>query len=265
MRTPRKALKDPARPAAATGRDDLAGRAVLITAGPTYEAIDPVRFIGNRSSGKMGFALARAAAARGAAVTLVAGPVALPTPAGVHRLDIESAAELAAAVLPALTQAVDVIIMSAAVADYRPAAPASHKLKKSELGDEMILRLEPTLDVLAELGRRRGRRRRPLLVGFAAETGAALLESYARRKLAAKRCDMIVANDVAAAGSGFGSDTNRVLLLHAVAGGLPARVQRLPLLSKDAVAERILDAVVAALAPARRPRRPPRSKASSDR
>lgn len=239
---------------------DLAGTRVLVTAGPTYEAIDPVRFIGNRSSGKMGFAIAAAAASRGAQVTLVAGPVSLPTPPGVRRIDVESAAQMAAAVLPVLEPVdgapagADVVVMTAAVADFRPAEPAAQKLKKAALGERPVVTLEPTVDILRELGARR-RGTQPLLVGFAAETRE--VESYAARKLREKRCDLVVANDVSEPGSGFGTDTNRVTLLwngqisdaEPVSVPVPV-VDRLPQLSKDAVAARILDRVVALLRPA---------------
>lgn len=221
---------------AGTARKLLKKR-VVITAGPTFEAIDPVRFIGNRSSGKMGFALASAAAQAGADVTLVAGPVALPTPANVRRIDVESAEQMANAVLPFVAPDVaDVIVMSAAVADFRAAAPAQKKLKKSELPARPTLELEPTQDILAELGRRRGDGKQPLLVGFAAETHA--VREYALRKLAQKRCDVIIANDVAEAGSGFGTDTNRVTLYFATPKG---RSEALPQLPKTEVAQRIWD------------------------
>ena len=235
---------------------DLAGTRVLVTAGPTYEAIDPVRFIGNRSSGKMGFAIAAAAASRGAQVTLVAGPVSLPTPPGVRRIDVESAAQMAAAVLPVLepgdgAQAgADVVVMTAAVADFRAAEPAAQKLKKAALGERPVVTLEPTVDILRELGARR-HGARPLLIGFAAETRE--VETYAARKLREKRCDLVVANDVSEPGSGFGTDTNRVTLLWngdaSAAEPRPPVVDRLPQLSKDAVAARLLDRVVKLLQP----------------
>lgn len=218
----------------------LLGRRVVITAGPTYEALDPVRFLGNRSSGKMGFALAQAAARRGAEVLLISGPVALLTPAGVERKNVESAAEMAAAVLPfvdsqAGRQPADVIIMTAAVADFRPATVAEQKIKKTTPEQTLELSLVPTMDILAELGRRRGPRSRPLLVGFAAETQD--VEAYALRKLSQKRCDVIVANDVAEPGSGFGTDTNRVTLIMGPASN--PHLERLPLLPKDEVAVRL--------------------------
>lgn len=229
---------------------DLAGVRLLVSAGPTYEPIDPVRFLGNRSSGKMGFALARAAARRGAQVTLVAGPVALATPPGVTRIDVETAAQMAQAILPRAA-AQDVIIMAAAVADYRPATLAGDKLKKDTLGAAPQLALTPTTDILAELGRARVGPR-PLLVGFAAETTDLL--RHAAGKLRRKGCDLLVANDVSAADAGFAVDTNRVVLLALADPAAPTpsasdpaaddlQVERLPLLSKDAVADEILHRV----------------------
>ena len=222
-------------------RQDLAGQRVLVTAGPTFEALDPVRFIGNRSSGKMGFALAAEAARRGADVTLVAGPVHLPTPPRVRRIDVESAGEMAAAVLPAAgagAAAADIIIMCAAVADFRPAAVAPQKLKKHALGQRPVVELVPTVDILAELGRTRSPDG-PLLIGFAAETTE--LASYAQRKLTEKRCDVIIANDVSEPGTGFGAEANRVTLFAAAAPPAPPRVLPLPLLPKTELAGRIWD------------------------
>lgn len=251
-------LSDPAQIVAAAAQllaehsapRDLAGVRLLVSAGPTYEPIDPVRFLGNRSSGKMGFALARAAARRGAQVTLVAGPVALATPPGVTRIDVETAAQMAQAILPRAA-AQDVIIMAAAVADYRPATLAGDKLKKDTLGAAPQLALTPTTDILAELGRARVGPR-PLLVGFAAETSDLL--RHAAGKLRRKGCDLLVANDVSAADAGFAVDTNRVVLLALADPAAPApsasdpaaddlQVERLPLLSKDAVADEILHRV----------------------
>ena len=229
-------------------RRDLSGRRVLVTAGPTFEALDPVRFLGNRSSGKMGFALAAAAARRGAEVTLVAGPVHLPTPPRVRRIDVESAAEMAAAVLPAgrpSPAAAEVIVMCAAVADFRPAAVAADKLKKQALGTRPTVELVPTVDILAELGRTRAAGG-PLLVGFAAETTA--VEEYARRKLVEKRCDVIIANDVSAPDAGFGVDTNRVTIFADAGPTQPPRVLPLPLLTKAETAERIWDHLAVLLA-----------------
>lgn len=181
---------------------DFAERRVLVSAGPTFEDIDPVRFIGNRSSGKMGFAVAQAAAKRGARVMLVAGPVALPTPADVQRIDVRSAAQMHAAVLSQLPA--DLYIGAAAVADYTPREPVSTKLKKRPGADTLTLELVRTPDILAEVATHA--QRPPLVVGFAAETDR--VEEYARGKLVAKRLDLIAANRVGVAGSGFESDDN---------------------------------------------------------
>ena len=222
---------------------DLAGQRIVVTAGPTYEAIDPARFIGNRSSGKMGAALAAAAQRRGAQVTLVLGPSAIAPPVGVTVVAIESARELQAALATA-AEGADAIIMAAAVADYRPAEVAAHKLKRGKLGQTTELALIANPDLLAELGARRGDARTPLLVGFAAETQDVV--DNARRKLAAKRCDLVVANDVAEPGAGFAVDTNRVTIVD------HDGVTEVPAGSKAVVAHRILDRVVA-LQLARRP------------
>lgn len=230
---------------------DLVGEHVLVSAGPTREAIDPVRYLSNRSSGKMGYAIARVARRRGAAVTLITGPTELPLPEGVDSVRVETAAEMGAALASAFPRAT-VLIMAAAVADYRPRRPAASKLKKH--GPTLTLELERTADLLASLARRKGHR---LVIGFAAETGEPTVE--AQRKLRDKRLDLIVANDVTAPGAGFGADTNVVQLLEP-----DGRVQALPLMPKEAVAERILDWVSArrqrAAAPpaprsVRRPRR----------
>lgn len=183
----------------------LVGRRVLISAGPTFEDIDPVRFVGNRSSGRMGFALAAAAAEAGAEVTLVAGPVKLPTPAGVHRVDVRSAADLHAAVLAALP-GVDAYVGAAAVADYRPVEIATQKIKKG--AGPMVLTLERTADVLAEVAAHSQRPR--CVLGFAAETND--VETYARGKLVAKGLDAIAANQVGVPGCGFDADDNAVTL-----------------------------------------------------
>ncbi len=212
---------------------DLSGVRILITAGPTHEPVDAVRFLGNRSSGKMGFALAERAQARGATVTLIVGPVALPTPPGVTRVDVQTAVEMQAAVEQAADGS-DVIIMAAAVADYAPAEPAQGKLKKHTLGATPSLALRANPDILAGLGTRTFSRR-PILVGFAAETES--LVASAQKKLADKHCDLVVANDVSQAGAGFGSDTNRVVLVD------HAHADELPLLPKREVADRILDVV----------------------
>jgi phosphopantothenoylcysteine decarboxylase/phosphopantothenate--cysteine ligase len=218
------------------GKSDLAGRTVLITAGPTREPIDPVRYISNRSSGRMGYALAEEARSRGARVLLVSGPTALPAPAGVDQICVETAAEMYQAATARIEQA-DVMILAAAVADYRPSAAAARKLKKSEAS--ATLGLEPTQDILAECGRRKGGR---ILVGFAAETER--LEENARGKLERKNCDLLVANLVGegANGAGFDSAENEGLLLKAGGAAEP-----LPRESKRAMARRILDAVAALL------------------
>lgn len=180
----------------------LGGLRLLVTAGPTREPIDPVRFLSNRSSGRMGFAIASVAAGEGAAVTLVAGPVALATPSGVERHDVESAEEMRQIVL-AHAGTADIFISAAAVADYRPTDPASQKLKKTRASIDLALTRNP--DVLAQVA---GLRPRPFVVGFAAETGD--LEGHAKQKLEAKNLDMIAANPVSEAGVGFDSAENRL-------------------------------------------------------
>jgi phosphopantothenoylcysteine decarboxylase/phosphopantothenate--cysteine ligase len=213
----------------------LAGRRVVVTAGPTCEDLDPVRFIGNRSSGRMGFAVATAAAAAGAAVTLVAGPVALATPPGVARIDVRSALEMQAAVTQAAADA-DVFIGVAAVADYRPAECAPHKLKRD--GDRARIELVANPDIIAEVA---AREPRPLVVGFAAETGD--LAQHARDKLSRKRLDMIAANLVGRDGSGFEADENEILLL-TPQGEKPlgrGSKQRLAALLIDEIAARLND------------------------
>lgn len=220
-------------------RQDLAGKRVVVTAGPTYEAIDPARFIGNRSSGKMGIALAAAAQRRGAEVTLVLGPSAVPPPVGVTVVTIETAKQLEEALVNA--RDADAIIMAAAVADYRSAKPATQKLKRSQLGAKTALELVANPDLLAGLGKQRGSKTRPLLVGFAAETQDVI--ANARKKLETKRCDLVVANDVSEAGAGFAVDTNRVTLVDA------REAVEVPAGPKTVVAHRIIDRVVALLAP----------------
>jgi phosphopantothenoylcysteine decarboxylase/phosphopantothenate--cysteine ligase len=213
----------------------LKGRKVVVTAGGTQEPLDPVRVIANRSSGKQGFALARAALDLGAEVTLISGPVSLETPVGARRIDVGSAAEMHAAVMEALRGA-EALIMAAAVADFRPAAPAGEKIKK-EAGIPEI-RLEKTVDILAAAAEEKARSGYPrCTIGFAAESQD-LLEN-ARRKLSAKRLDLIVANDITAQDAGFAVDSNRVTLLFS-----SGQVERLPLMSKDEVAERVLEELV---------------------
>lgn len=182
------------------------GLRVLVSAGPTFEDIDPVRFIGNRSSGRMGFAIAAAAARRGADVRLVAGPVHLSTPDGVQRIDVRSAAQMRAAVLAGLPA--DVYVGAAAVADFTPAQVAERKLKKDAGSERLVLELVRTADILAEVAAHVPRPR--LVIGFAAETHD--LEAYARDKLARKRVDLIAANRVGEAGSGFESEDNTLVV-----------------------------------------------------
>jgi phosphopantothenoylcysteine decarboxylase / phosphopantothenate---cysteine ligase len=251
-------LPDPAaRPPLVEGArdEDLTGRHIVVTAGGTREPIDPVRFIGNRSTGKMGVAVAAAAVERGARVTLIAANLEIPPPSGVDVVPVSSTGELRAALLRTTTAAsgdgrapYDALVMAAAVADFRPATPAERKLER---GGSLTLELEPTPDLLAEVGRiargedtageqtRRRLEPRPVLVGFAAETGGL---DRAADKLRRKGVDLLVANDVAAPGSGFGTDTNRVTLLAA-----DGTTEELPLLSKRDVAHHILDRVGRAL------------------
>ncbi|MGC8878019.1 MAG: bifunctional phosphopantothenoylcysteine decarboxylase/phosphopantothenate--cysteine ligase CoaBC [Anaerolineae bacterium] len=213
---------------------DLAGRRVVVSAGGTREAIDPVRFIGNRSSGKMGYALAIAARDRGAQVVLVTAPTALPDPYGVHLARVESASEMRDAVLAALEGA-DALVMAAAVADYRPVQVSSQKIKKAE--ERLTLELTRTPDILGEVADLRAAGHGPrVVVGFAAETADLLANAQA--KLRQKRLDLIVANDVSAPDAGFGVDTNRVTLLWA-----DGTVEPLPLMSKEEIAHVIWDRV----------------------
>ena len=184
----------------------LAGLHLVITAGPTREALDPVRYISNHSSGRMGFALAEAAAEQGADVTLVAGPVEQPTPGGVSRIDVTSAREMKEAVDQAIAAGVDWFIATAAVADYRPVAIAEQKMKKQTATDAPVIELEENPDILAGVASRT--EKRPMTIGFAAETQN--LSAYARDKLTRKGLDLIVANDVSAPGLGFNSDSNAV-------------------------------------------------------
>ena len=208
---------------------DLDGRRVIVTAGGTHEPIDPVRFIGNRSSGKTGFAIAAEAAARGARVTLVTGPTHLKDPFGCQVVRVETALQMREAVM-GVANVADAIVMSAAVADFRPAAPTARKIKKTDAPDAIALERNP--DILAELG---AADLDAVLVGFAAET--ADVERYAREKLIAKRCDLIVGNDVSDPALGFGSDDNRVVLVDA------SGATTLPTQSKRALARVILDRV----------------------
>jgi phosphopantothenoylcysteine decarboxylase/phosphopantothenate--cysteine ligase len=231
-------MADPAAIAAATalllGPKSLAGETVLVTAGGTREPIDSVRVLANRSSGKMGFAVAAEAARRGADVVLVAGPGGLATPAGVRRVDVETALEMRDAVRAELPRA-GVVVMAAAVADFRPETAVAGKIKKEALAPDagLTLSLVRTPDILAEVAASEGRR---VVVGFAAESEDVV--AAARRKLERKRCDLLVANDVSRAGSGFDTDTNAVWFVWP--GG---EVEELPLLSKAEVAARLLDRI----------------------
>jgi phosphopantothenoylcysteine decarboxylase/phosphopantothenate--cysteine ligase len=210
---------------------DLAGQRVLVSAGPTQEPIDPVRFISNRSSGKMGYAIARAAQERGAEVLLVSGPTALPAPPGVRCRSVETAEEMAKAMTTNFRWST-IVVMAAAVADFRAETTSSRKIKK-QTGAWKTLALAPTEDILSTLARQRTRQ---ILVGFAAETDAVL--AHARKKLKEKNLDLIVANDVTAHGAGFGSDDNAATLIMRDGGDIA-----LPLMSKRELADRILDAL----------------------
>jgi phosphopantothenoylcysteine decarboxylase / phosphopantothenate---cysteine ligase len=213
-------------------RRDLEGHTVLLTAGPTQEAIDPVRFLTNRSSGRMGYAVAEAAAQRGAKIVLVSGPTSLDTPAGVTRIDVRTASEMLSAVEQHFAEAT-IAIFAAAVADYRPADPVVSKIKRTS-EDSITLQLVPNADILATMARKKGDR---LVVGFAAETDR--VAENARKKLKDKNADLIVANDVTAEGAGFDLDTNVVTIFSRDGRDLP-----LPKLTKREVAHRILDEVV---------------------
>ena len=210
---------------------DLSGKKILVTAGGTREPIDPVRFIGNRSSGKMGYALAEAAVQRGATVILISGPVHLPPPPGVTTILVESARQMRDAVMAEFAEC-DIVIKAAAVADYRVSHQASHKIKKTD--DNLTLILEKNPDILAELGQLK---KNQVLVGFAAETED--LIGHAADKLRRKKADMIVANDVSLPGAGFNCDTNVVKLLYK-----DGRVEELPKMSKKELAGLILDRII---------------------
>ena len=210
------------------GRQDLQGETVLLTAGPTQEPLDPVRFISNRSSGRMGYALAEAAAARGARVILISGPVHIPPPRGVDLIHVRTAREMRDQVFEHLAPAT-IVIKSAAVADFHVTKVAEQKIKKTAA--RISLELDPTPDILAELGRKKGDR---LLIGFAAETEN--LQQEARRKLESKNCDMVVGNLVGGSETGFESEHNEVLLVSRTGEVLPV-----PKASKRDVADRIFD------------------------
>jgi phosphopantothenoylcysteine decarboxylase/phosphopantothenate--cysteine ligase len=209
-------------------KKDLSGERILITAGPSREPLDPVRYLSNRSSGKMGYALARAAARRGAAVVLVSGPTALECPSDVRRIPVTTAAEMRDAVFKEFAMST-AVVMAAAVADYRPVVTADQKIKRGK--GPIELRLEPNPDIVKELGQNKDGK---VLIGFAAETQD--LTANAAKKLREKNLDMIVANNVAEAGSGFDGDTNIATLLDRTGVS-----QSLPLMSKDELADRIYD------------------------
>ena len=211
---------------------DLQGKRILVTAGPTHEPIDPVRYIGNRSSGRMGFALANAAAQRGASVTLISGPVALATPKNVTRVDVETAKQMREAVMRHAKKKCDAIIMSAAVADYSPKKPAANKIKKNESAG-LTLELKPTSDILRELG---AKKNGAVLVGFALETHNEL--KNAKVKLREKKLDLIVLNSTRDEGSAFGAETNVVTLI-----SKKGKVEKLPKMDKFDVAVEILNRV----------------------
>jgi phosphopantothenoylcysteine decarboxylase/phosphopantothenate--cysteine ligase len=210
---------------------DLDGETVLITAGPTCEDLDPIRYITNRSSGKMGYAVAEAAALRGAKVILVSGPTNLEVPAGVERIDVRTARDMHHAVVDHIAGA-SIAIFAAAVADYRPTEQHAEKIKKENA--PLTISLEPTSDILAEVAKNKGQK---IIVGFAAETDR--VAENARKKLSAKNADLIVANDVTAEGAGFDQDTNVVTLFSS-----DGRDLALPKMSKSEVAQRILEEVL---------------------
>ncbi|HUI10919.1 MAG TPA: bifunctional phosphopantothenoylcysteine decarboxylase/phosphopantothenate--cysteine ligase CoaBC [Bacteroidota bacterium] len=214
----------------ANAAQDFEGRRILVTAGPTEEPIDPVRFISNRSSGKMGFAVAAAAAMRGARVTLVSGPVSLRTPRNVRRIDVRTAAEMAAAVTAEFT-GTDLLVMAAAVADFAPVRQAAQKLKRGEAaGRNLVLELAENPDILKGVG---AAKTRQVIVGFALETENG--EENARRKLAAKHLDLIVLNNPLEEGAAIGGDTNVVTVI-----GTPGNAERLPRMAKIDVAHALL-------------------------
>jgi phosphopantothenoylcysteine decarboxylase/phosphopantothenate--cysteine ligase len=214
----------------ALSKKDLVNEKIVVTAGPTREYIDPVRFISNRSSGKMGFAIAKAARSRGGQVTLISGPSSLKRPAGIRFVAVETAGEMLDAVAKEAALGATVLIMAAAVADFSPALKSGTKIDK---GDELILKLLKTPDIISAVSRME---KRPVIVGFAAETGENI--ARAREKMKNKKMDMIVFNDVTAPGSGFDVDTNKVVIMDR------GRETALDLMGKDAAAWAILDRLV---------------------
>ena len=221
----------------AADRRALAGRKVVVTAGPTVEAIDPVRFVSNRSSGKMGYAIAKAARDAGADVTLISGPTALAAPSGVRMIAVESAQDMKESVV-ALLPETDAVVMAAAVADYRPIETSTRKIKKRDAGSELTIRLTENPDVLKAVVA--GRKHGAIVIGFKAETGDATKE--AERMLREKKLDLVVANDISEPGSVFGSDTDKVTFVSADG------VEALPLLPKTEVAQRLVAKLAARLA-----------------
>ena len=211
---------------------DLAGKQILVTAGPTQEPMDPVRFLSNPSSGKMGFAIARAAEQRGAQVVLISGPSSLEDPLGVTVVRVQTADQMASAVFEGIEDA-DIVIKSAAVSDYRPRESTAEKMKKEK--DEMVVNLVRNPDILATIGQQKGRR---FLVGFAAETEA--LDRHATKKLSQKNLDMIVGNIVKGDESAFGSDDNRVSMYYR-----DGTQEALPKMEKDSLAHALMDRIVA--------------------
>jgi phosphopantothenoylcysteine decarboxylase/phosphopantothenate--cysteine ligase len=213
-----------------TKEKDLEGKSIVVTAGRTEEPLDPVRYLSNRSSGKMGYAIAQEAYERGAKVTLISGPSNLPTPSGLNFIPVRTAQEMLSAVRTALKK-MDVLIMSAAVSDFSPMLFSKDKIKKGE--EEIVLRLKPTVDILKEMGKKKNKK---ILVGFSLETEDEI--KNAKKKLAEKNLDLIVANNPNVPGAGFEVDTNQVTLIDK-----RGKVEKLPLLSKKEVASKILDKV----------------------
>ncbi|WP_457551887.1 bifunctional phosphopantothenoylcysteine decarboxylase/phosphopantothenate--cysteine ligase CoaBC [Desulfobacula sp.] len=216
------------------GKKDLKGKNMLVSAGPTIEPLDPVRFISNHSSGKMGYAIARAAEKRGAQVTLVSGPVSLDTPVGVERIDVETCEQMAEKILANLDRA-DIIIKVAAVADYRPLDPKSRKIKKKDNNKDLSILMTQNPDILKAIGKKKTKNQ--FLVGFAAETDD--LEKNARLKMKKKNLDMIAANIVGSSESGFKADTNKVKLFFK-----DGSLFDIPLMGKDKIADILIDKVL---------------------
>ncbi len=219
---------------AALSNQDLAGVKIMVTAGPTVEPLDQVRFLGNRATGRMGYAIAATARRRGADVTLISGPTSLAPPTGVNIVNVSTALEMRHAVMAGINEA-EVVVKAAAVSDFRPAVSVDGKIKKAASGLDLQLTANP--DILMELGRIKGKAEKPLLIGFAAEAGEKLGEG--QRKLKEKNCDMMVVNNISDPDAGFAGESNRVVILYRNGGE-----ERLPLLKKDEVADRIWDRIV---------------------